>query len=160
MGQVVIPYTKGIAESIKHICGKCGIQVHFKGNTTIKQVLMKPKDQDPKDMKSGVIYSFQCNHIACNGEYIGETTRTLEERGNENLKQPSSIHVYIQQTGHTVTDTSFSIIGREDSIFIRVNNPTLNQNTGKYNHSPIWDRVLFNTPGLKLSSSQQSSAQT
>ena len=40
IGQVVIPYTKGIVESIKHICGKYGIQVLFKGTTTIKQVLM------------------------------------------------------------------------------------------------------------------------
>ena len=31
VGQVVIPYTKEIAERIKQICGKCGIQVHFKG---------------------------------------------------------------------------------------------------------------------------------
>ena len=74
----------------------------------------------------------------------------------------------LQQTGHSITDTSFNIIGREDqgqartikeSIFIRVNNPTLNQNIGKYNLSHIWDRVIFNTPGLKLGSSQQSSAQ-
>ena len=48
VGQVVIPYTKGVIESMKHICGKYGIQVHFKDNTTIKQVLMRPKDQDPK----------------------------------------------------------------------------------------------------------------
>ena len=59
VGQVVIPYTKGIAKSIKQICGKYGIQVHFKGNTTIKQILMKPKDQDPKDNKSGIIYNYQ-----------------------------------------------------------------------------------------------------
>ena len=32
-------------------------------------------------------------------------------------------------------------------------NPTLNQNIGKYNHNHIWDRVLFNTPGLRLGSS-------
>ena len=44
VGQVVISYTKGLAESFKHICGKNGIQVHFKGNITIKQVLMKSKD--------------------------------------------------------------------------------------------------------------------
>ena len=44
-----------------------------------------------------------------------------------------------------------------ESIFIRVNNPTLNQNIGKYNLNHIWDRVLFDTPGLKLGSSQQSS---
>ena len=35
-----------------------------KGNTTIKQILMKPKDQDPKDKKSAVISSFQCGDIA------------------------------------------------------------------------------------------------
>ena len=51
VGQVVIPYTKAIGKSIKQICGKYGIQVHFRGNTTIKQVLMKLKDQDPKDNK-------------------------------------------------------------------------------------------------------------
>ena len=73
-----------------------------------------------------------------------------------------------QGTAHT-TDTSYNIIGREDqelartikeSIYIRVNNPTLNQNIGKYNLSYIWDRFLFNTPGLKLGSSQQLSVQT
>ena len=52
VGQVVIPYTKGIGKSIKQICGKYGIQVHFKGNTAIKQLLIKPKDQDPKDNKT------------------------------------------------------------------------------------------------------------
>ena len=123
---------------------------------------MKPKDQDPKDMKSGVIYSYQCNHLACNEEYIGETARTPGERRKEHLKQPSPIQVHIQQTGHSITENSFNIVGREDwgqartikeSIFIRVNNPTLNQNIGKYNLSHIQDRVLFNTPGLKLGSS-------
>ena len=62
---------------MKHICGNYGIQVHFKGNTTITQVLMKPKDQDPRDNKSGVIYSFQCSNIVCNEKYIGETSGTL-----------------------------------------------------------------------------------
>ena len=141
VGHVVIPYTKGIAESIKQICGKYGIQVHFKGNTTIKQILMKPKDQDPKDNKSRIIYSYQCSHMDCDEEYIGETSRTLRERRKEHQKQPSPIHRHIQQTGHIITEDSFSIIGREDqgqartikeSIFIRINNPTLNQNIGKY----------------------------
>ena len=36
------------------------------------------------------------------------------------------------------------------SIFIRVNNPTLNRNVGKYNLHHIWDRVLSNTPDLKI----------
>ena len=127
---------------------------------------MKPKYLDPMDKRSGVIYSYQCNNIACNEEYMGETARTLGERCKEHLKQPSPIHVHIHQTGHNIIDTSFNIIARKDqgqartikeSIYIRVNNPTLNQNIGKYNLSHIWDRVLFNTPGLKLGSSHQTS---
>ena len=38
----------------------------------------------------------------------------------------------------------------KESIFIRVNNPTLNRNIGKFNLLHIWDRVLLNTPGLNL----------
>ena len=119
------------------------------------------------EKKSGVIYSYQCNNITCDEEYIGETARTLGERCKEHLKQPSPIHAHIQPTGNNITDTSFNIIGREDlgwaktikeSIYIGVNNPTLNQNIGEYNLSHIWDRVLFDTPGLKLSSSQQTVA--
>ena len=53
VGYAVIPYTQGLAESFKNICSKYGIQTYFKGNTTIKQVLMKPKYQDPKDKKVG-----------------------------------------------------------------------------------------------------------
>ena len=165
VGHIVIPYTKGLAESLKNICGMYGIQTYIKGNTTIKQLLMKPKDQDPKERKSGVIYSFQCNHMACDEEYIRETARALCERCKEHLKQPSPIHAHIQHTGHNTTESSFNIIGREgqglartikECIYIRVNNPTLNQNI----LSHIWDRVLLNTPGLKLASSQQPSTQT
>ena len=84
-------------------------------------------------------------------------------RRKEHLKQPSPIHRHSQATGHPIDNNNFNIIGREDrgqartikeSICIRVNNPTLNQNIGKYNLNHTWDRVLFSTPGLKLGSSQ------
>ena len=166
IGFVVIPYTHGIADSFKKICGKYGIQTYFKGNTTIKQLLMKPNDQDPKDKKSGVIYSYQCGDIACGYEYVRETSRTLRERYREHLKHPSPFHVHIKQTGHNSTANNFNIIGSKEqglartikeAIYIRVNNPTLNRNIGKYNLNHIWDRVLFNSPALKLDSSQNQS---
>ena len=127
---------------------------------------MKPKDQDPKDKKSGVIYSYQCGDIACGKEYIGETSRTLRERYQEHLKQLSPIHAHIQQTGHNPSSNNFNIIGREEqglartikeAIYIRVNNPTLSRNIGKYNLNHIWNRVLLNTPGLKLDPCQNQS---
>ena len=158
VGHIVIPYTQGLVESIKKICSKYGIQVHFKGNRTLKQLLVKPKDQEPMDNKSGAIYMYQCGELACNEEYIGETSRTLGERYREHLKELSPIHAHSTQTVHNTTPDNFNIIGREDHglartikeyIYIRVNNPTLNQNIDKYSVNHIWDRVLLNTPTLK-----------
>ena len=50
-GYVVVPYTKGLSESFKRICGKYGIQTYFKGNMTIKQTLMKPRTKTPRTTK-------------------------------------------------------------------------------------------------------------
>ena len=57
-------------------------------------MLVRPKDQDPKEKKSGVIYRYQCGAIDCVEEYISETSRTLGERYKEHLKEPSPIQVY------------------------------------------------------------------
>ena len=42
-GHIVIPYTPGLCESIKKICGRYGIQTHFKGGTTIKTFWSPPR---------------------------------------------------------------------------------------------------------------------
>ena len=42
-GHIVIPYTQGLCESIKKICGRYGIQTHFKGGRTIKSLLVSPR---------------------------------------------------------------------------------------------------------------------
>ena len=79
MRHMVIPYVEGLGESIKHICIKYGIQAYFKGNMTLKQLLVRPEDQDPKEKKSWVVYRYQCGAIDCGEEYIGETSMTLWE---------------------------------------------------------------------------------
>ena len=38
-GHIVIPYTQGLCESINKICGRYGIQAHFKGGSTIKNLV-------------------------------------------------------------------------------------------------------------------------
>ena len=62
-------------------------------------------------------------------------------------------------TGHDTTIDNFSIVGREDhnlmrlikeAIYIRVNNPSLNKNIGKYHLPHVWDEVLNNITELKL----------
>ena len=146
VGPVVIPYIQELGESFKEIYIKYGIQTYFRGNITLKQLLMKSKDQDPRENKSGVIYSYQCGDITYSEVYIGETSRTLGERCKEHLKKSSPIYVHSQHTGHNSSPDNFNIIGREDqdlartikeAIYIRVNNPTLNRNIGKYNLNQI-----------------------
>ena len=124
-----------------------------------KNLLVSPKDKDPVVTKSGAIYWFQCGDLTCNDEYIGETSRSFGERFKEHLKELSPIHHHSNNTGHPTSQDNFQIIGREghglarnikESIFIRLNNPTLNINIDKFNLPHIWDRVLLNTPGLTL----------
>ena len=155
-GHIVILYTQGLCKSIKKICSRYGIQTHFKGNNTINNLLVSPKDKDPMANKSGAIYWFQCGNLTCDYECIAGTSRTFGDRFKEHLKESSPIHHHTINTGHPTTQHNFQIIGREghgisrtikDPIYIKVNNPTLKRNIGKYNLHHIWDMVLLNTPG-------------
>ena len=119
---------------------------------------MAPKDKDPITNKSGVIYRYKYSEDGCE-EYIGESARTFAERFKEHQKPPSPIHDHGNISGHTVTINNFTIIGREDqnliraikeALFIRVNDPSLNRNIGKYHLPHIWDEVLHKTSELKL----------
>ena len=50
---IIVPYQRGLSESFKKTCNNHGVQVYFKGGTTIKNLLMAPKDQDPIKSRSG-----------------------------------------------------------------------------------------------------------
>ena len=156
---MVVPYYRGLSESLKKVCSRHGVQVYFKGSNTIKNLLVAPKDQDPIQKKSGVIYRYKCDRVDCDEEYIGESSRAFGERFKEHHKAPSPIFDHFNTTGHSITIDNFSIVGREDqnlnraikeALFIRVNNPSLNRNIGKFHLPHIWDEVLFNTTELKL----------
>ena len=156
---ITVLYNKDLSESIKNVCKRYGIQVHFKSGKTIKGQLVAPKDKEHITKKSGIIYRFKCDRLECDEEYIEETARTFGERFKEHLKAPSPIHNHSNITGHTTTLENFSVVGREEqnlsslikeSMFIRVNNPSLNRNLGKYHLPHIWDEVLINNTELKL----------
>ena len=156
---MVLPYVKGLSESIKNVGKKHGIQIYFKGGNTIKSLLMTPKDKDHITKKSSIIYRFKCKRVDCEDEYIGESSRTFGERFKEHLKAPSPIYDHHTTTGHETSLENFSIVGREDqnliraikeANYIRVNNPSLNKNIGKYHLPHIWDEVLLNSSELKL----------
>ena len=156
---MVVPYHQGLSERIKKTYNKFGVQVHFKGGQTIKSLLMAPKDKDPITNKSGVIYRYTCSEHGCEEEYIGESTRTFVERFKEHQKAPSPIFDHYNTSGHNININNFTIVGREDqnltratkeTLFIRVSDPSLNRNIGKYHLPDIWDEVLHKTSELKL----------
>ena len=91
-----------------------------------------------------MIYRYKYDRVDCDDEYIGESARNFEERFKEHLKVPSPIHDHLNIPGHAVIIDNFSILGREDqtlmrdikeALYIKVNNPFLNRNIGKY-HLP------------------------
>ena len=46
------------------------------GGSTIRDLLVHPKDRDTILKKSGVIYRYRCGRVDCE-EYIGESGRTF-----------------------------------------------------------------------------------
>ena len=95
----------------------------------------------------------------CKEEYTGESGRTFPERFREHMMAPSPTHDDHNITGHELSLDNFSIVSREDqiiaraikgAILIRVNDPSLNRNIGKYQLSHIWDDVLVKSAELKL----------
>ena len=156
---ITVPYYRGLSESVKKKCSNYGVQVYFKGGSTIKNLLMAPKDKDPMMKKSGVIYSYKCGRVDCDEEYIRESSRTFAERFKEHQKAPCPIFDHLTITGHDISVDHFNIVGREENnlkraikeaLYIRVNNPSLNRNVGKYHLPHIWDEVLDNISELKL----------
>ena len=156
---ITVPYNEGLSETFKNLCKRYGIEIHFKSGKTIKDELVAPKDKDHITKKSGVIYRYKCDMLECDEEYIGETARTFGERFKEHLKAPSPIFDHSNITGHSTTLNNFNIVGKEEhnlsrvikeSMYIRVNNPSLNKNIGKYHLPHIWDEVLVNTTELKM----------
>ena len=77
---MVVAYARGLHESLKNVCRKHGVQVHFKGGNTIKSLLMATKDKGPITKKGGIIYRYKCDKLECDDEYIGESSRTFGER--------------------------------------------------------------------------------
>ena len=79
------------------------------------------------------------------------------QRGLKNTLRPFSPSMTILSS--QVTIDNFEIVGREgqnllrtikEALYIRVNNPSLNKNIGKYHLPHIWDEVLHNISELKL----------
>ena len=155
---IVVPYMPNTGEKFRKLCKKKGIQVCFKGTNTLRTALENPKDKDPKNNQTEIIYHYQCPQINCPSAYIGESGRTLGEKVKEHFKTPSPIHLHSTTTGHPMDPEQFNIVHKEvnshsrtikDAMFIHLQDPTLNRNLGKYQLPYIWDHLLLASPTLQ-----------
>jgi hypothetical protein len=97
---MVIPYEKGLSESIRRAGNEVGIKTIFSAKDTIKKRLtkVKPKQNNNKE----VIYKIPCQHGA---EYIGETGRNVEVRCSEHRRLLEMTR-QLQQHGEPLDEVS------------------------------------------------------
>ena len=78
---VTLPYVRGVSEVIKRVLSKVDVQVFFRPHTTLRNLLVHPKDPVPAGQKANVVYNIPC--LSCPKSYIGQTARLLETRVKE-----------------------------------------------------------------------------
>ena len=106
---MVVPYVKGLSESFKIFCNKLEIQAHFKGGSTIKNLLDVPNYIDTITQTSRVIYSLKCHIVECDQEDIGKPVRTFDERLKEHLRIPCTIDEHANTAEHLPSVDNFSM---------------------------------------------------
>ena len=158
---VTVPYVHSFTEKIQRIFTKHRVATVVKPQTTLRQVLVHPKDKVEKQKKAGVVYKIPCSQ--CEKVYIGETGRQLGTRITEHRKEAekisdknfarstlrastnehykSAITDHVCQNNHIMNWEASEIVELEsdkfkrwikESICIRSNTPTMNRDEGAY----------------------------
>ena len=167
-GMVVLPYVRGASEKLARIFKKRGIVTAMKPHSTLKSLLVHPKDKT--DPKEGV-YTIDCK--GCDKKYIGETKRKLKVRVKEHRSEAEKVsetNVYTRDkkrqsqsemwgsalTDHAVKENhvidweSAMIVEKEredlargikEAIYI-CKLPNLNRDEGRYHLSHLYDNLL------------------
>ena len=81
---LTIPYIARLSESIQRVCRDFDMKTAFKSGKTLRSHLTKVKDTIPITTESSIVYSIPCSSGKV---YIGETTRTLEQRVKELMRR-------------------------------------------------------------------------
>ena len=156
-GHATIPYIPTLSEQLKRIFHDHGIQLHFKSNRTVKQVLGNPKDRTAKEKQCGVVYNIKCKE--CQSEYIGETGRQLKTRLSEHRRpssseQDSAVYEHHIKKRHEIDWDNVSILDRDNNTMARKvrealhiwqHTPSMNRDRG-YTLSPSYTTVLRKFP--------------
>ena len=76
----VLPWVKGVSESLRRCLEQQGIRTVFKSETTLRSHLVRPRHTVDPAKQDDVVYRIPCE---CGQVYIGETGRSMHERIKE-----------------------------------------------------------------------------
>jgi len=103
---ITIPYVSGVSEKLRRIFQNQKIPVAFKPTNTLRQAIVHPKDKQPKDKQSNIVYAVQCKDNGCQDLYIGETKQTLSKRMSQHRRASTScgdsaVYTHLNSTNHS-----------------------------------------------------------
>ena len=117
-----LPYVKGLSEQIEKAVRDLDIRMVFKSASTLRKQLVHVKPKQNPDTVKGVIHSIPCD---CSKVYIGETGRTLKDRGehkravtNGNTNNAIAVHI-LNNNDHSIQWEEAKVGKRDQYIFTR-----------------------------------------
>ncbi|XP_035665539.1 uncharacterized protein LOC118408783 [Branchiostoma floridae] len=87
---VTLPYIKGVTEPLERVFRKHNVATAVKPKTTLRSLLVHPKDKQPDLAKTDCVYRIPCK--SCDEVYIGETGRTFGTRLEEHKKEANNLN--------------------------------------------------------------------
>ena len=81
---VTLPYVQGLLEPIKRILEQLNVTVRMRPDTTLRKLLVRPKDPVPPELLNGVVYRIPCRD--CDQAYVGQSGRSLSCRVKEHQR--------------------------------------------------------------------------
>ncbi|XP_064633649.1 uncharacterized protein LOC135491607 [Lineus longissimus] len=169
----VLPYVKGVTETIERYMRKAGVATACRPHTTIRQLLVHPKDKRDMLDITDCIYQIPCAN--CDNAYIGETGRKFSVRLKEHQKDvgtvkdrkytranrlssqsefnKSAITDHVAQVNHNIDWDNSKVLEKESTRFTRwvkeaiwIRKTTnMNRDEGGYKLSHVWDASLAAT---------------
>ena len=175
---VVINYVEGLTESLSRVYRKHGIKCAMKPHSTLRKLLVHPKDRIEKPQTCGVVYSIPCKN--CNKVYIGETGRQLGTRCKEHrddvegnttgiltrsMRKSSSsdwhksaITDHAMEANHVIDWEGVQILEKEthnvkrgvlEAIHMKATKgQTMNRDEGRHCLSNVYNPLLAKLPGV------------
>jgi len=114
----VIPYMRGISETVASMFDRSVFTVGFRGFNKLNNIIRVQKDQVEHPQRNNVVYKIICKN--CDASYVGQTKRQIRTRIKEhynNIKldklKHSVITEHIVNYGHNFDWENFIILDSE-----------------------------------------------